>query len=27
MRRALVDHGYVERYPDGTGYRRVTEAS
>ncbi len=27
LRRALVDHGYVERYPDGTGYRRVTEAS
>ncbi|TKV27865.1 DUF2087 domain-containing protein [Arthrobacter sp. NamB2] len=27
LRRALVDHGYVERYPDGTGYRRVTESS
>lgn len=27
LRRALVDHAYVERYPDGTGYRRVTEAS
>ncbi len=27
LRRALVDHGYVERYPDGTGYRRVTETS
>ncbi|WP_104168355.1 DUF2087 domain-containing protein [Arthrobacter sp. SX1312] len=26
LRRALVDHGYLERYPDGTGYRRVTEA-
>lgn len=25
LRRALVDHGYVERYPDGTGYRRVRE--
>lgn len=25
LRRALVDHGYLERYPDGTGYRRVTE--
>ena len=23
LRRALVDHGYVERHPDGTGYRRV----
>lgn len=27
LRRALVDHGHMERYPDGTGYRRVTEAS
>ncbi|MDN4612640.1 DUF2087 domain-containing protein [Arthrobacter burdickii] len=27
LRRALVDYGYMERYPDGTGYRRVTEAS
>lgn len=27
LRRALVDHGLMERYPDGTGYRRVTEAS
>ncbi|MDQ0734125.1 DUF2087 domain-containing protein [Arthrobacter agilis] len=27
LRRALVDHGFMERYPDGTGYRRVTEAS
>lgn len=27
LRRALVDHGYVQRYPDGTGYRRVTGAS
>jgi hypothetical protein len=23
LRRALVDAGLVERYPDGTGYRRV----
>lgn len=27
LRRALVDHGYMERYPDGTGYRRMTDAS
>ncbi|MFC3298688.1 DUF2087 domain-containing protein [Arthrobacter agilis] len=27
LRRALVDSGLVERYPDGTGYRRVIEAS
>lgn len=26
LRPALVDYGFVERYPDGTGYRRVTEA-
>ena len=25
LRRALVDYGYVERYPDGTGYRRVLD--
>lgn len=25
LRRALVDHGLVERYPDGTGYRRVSD--
>ncbi|WP_298253370.1 DUF2087 domain-containing protein [uncultured Arthrobacter sp.] len=25
LRCALVDHGLVERYPDGTGYRRVAE--
>lgn len=24
LRRALVDHGFVERYADGTGYRRMT---
>ncbi|MHA7282274.1 DUF2087 domain-containing protein [Arthrobacter sp. TMS2-4] len=24
LRRALVDHGFLERHPDGTGYRRVT---
>ncbi|MHA7209872.1 DUF2087 domain-containing protein [Arthrobacter sp. MDT1-65] len=23
LRRALVDHGFVERHPDGTGYRRA----
>ncbi|MHA7239275.1 DUF2087 domain-containing protein [Arthrobacter sp. TMS1-12-1] len=23
LRRALVDHGFLERRPDGTGYRRV----
>jgi hypothetical protein len=23
LRRTLVDHGYVDRHPDGTGYRRV----
>lgn len=25
LRRALVDFGYLERRPDGTGYRRGTE--
>lgn len=25
LRRALVDSGYLERYPDGTGYRRVLD--
>ncbi|MCU1633083.1 MAG: hypothetical protein JWM61_1735 [Micrococcaceae bacterium] len=27
LRRALVDHGYLERHPDGTGYRRATGGS
>ncbi|WP_105031473.1 DUF2087 domain-containing protein [Arthrobacter ruber] len=27
LRRALVDAGYLERYPDGTGYRRVVGTS
>ncbi|WP_247828547.1 DUF2087 domain-containing protein [Arthrobacter antioxidans] len=27
LRRALVDHGYLERRPDGSGYRRVTAAT
>lgn len=27
LRRALVDHGLMERYPDGTGYRRVSAAA
>lgn len=27
IRRALVDHGYVERQADGTGYRRVAGGS
>ena len=26
LRRALVDYGFLDRHPDGTGYRRVTEA-
>ncbi|KNC18792.1 hypothetical protein AC792_10130 [Arthrobacter sp. RIT-PI-e] len=25
LRRALVDAGYLERYPDGSGYRRVLD--
>ncbi|GAB3538399.1 hypothetical protein GCM10027403_24730 [Arthrobacter tecti] len=25
LRRALVDYGYLERNPDGTGYRRVLD--
>ena len=26
LRRYLVDFGFLERFPDGTGYRRIPEA-